>query len=249
MNGLEKVIKKSVKTAIRKKYKCECRLFWLAIIGIFYIEFLPCIHCPSIWNADTCLKINSITSQLLLAYVASYIFLYINILTKERRIYENYYPQIILILKNLFSVFNEHKERLESLYVEATKEKTFNYDKESIHKIINYLKKREDIYINQYKVDKDNEYTPAREITGSNYLTAGQIYYDIKLLETFNEVLSPDFKTILFEISQNLYIIKLKDKPINNLEFYKIMVNSEIKLYKLIEELREHSNNTFSTDF
>lgn len=84
-----KIIKKAAKSSVNKKYKRECWAFRIALLGICYIEFMPFLHCPSIWDADICLKINNLTSQLLLAYIASYIFFYLNILRKEQRMYGN----------------------------------------------------------------------------------------------------------------------------------------------------------------
>ena len=189
-----KMIKKAAKSSVIKKYKRERWVFQFALLGICYIEFMPCLHCPSIWDADICLKINNLTSQLLLAYIASYIFFYLNILRKEQRMYEDYYPQIIQLLNNLFNVFDSHERCLKSLFKRASKGKSFLYNADSIRSVIEYLKAREKIYLEIYGNEIDNKYTPANEITGSNYLTAGQISYDIELLNNLSEVISSDYK-------------------------------------------------------
>lgn len=244
-----KKIKEAVSFTIHKKYKWEYRGFWIALIGICYIEFMPFLHCPSIWNVDICLKINNLTSQLLLAYIASFIFFYLNIFRKEKRKYEDYYPQIIKLLNNLFSVFDSHEKTLRSLYKGASKGSPFLYNADSIRSVIKYLKAREEIYLKMYGSDTDSEYTPANEITGSNYLTAGQISYDIKLLNNFSDVLNSDFKMILYRISQNQFILKMKDKQINNLKYYGLFVDEEIKLYTEIQNLRKEASLLFGESF
>ena len=83
---------------------------------------------------------------------------------------------------------------------------------------------------------------------GSNYLTAGQISYDIDMLNHF-DVLDSNFKMALFRISQNIFIIKLKDKPIHNLRFYGLLVNDEIKLHEEIENLRKEASLLFGESF
>ena len=244
-----KMIKKAAKSSVIKKYKRERWVFQFALLGICYIEFMPCLHCPSIWDADICLKINNLTSQLLLAYIASYIFFYLNILRKEQRMYEDYYPQIIQLLNNLFNVFDSHERCLKSLFKRASKGKSFLYNADSIRSVIEYLKAREKIYLEIYGNEIDNKYTPANEITGSNYLTAGQISYDIELLNNLSEVFSSDFKMALFRISQNLFILKMKDKQINSLKYYGLFVDEEIKLYTEIQNLRKEASFLFGESF
>ena len=68
-NTQHKTINKAAKNAIKKKYKWETRLFIIALFMVCYIEFMSFLHCPSVWNFETCLKINNLTSQLLLAYI------------------------------------------------------------------------------------------------------------------------------------------------------------------------------------
>ena len=244
-----KIIKKAAKYSVNNKYKRECWGFWFALLGLFYIEFLPFIHCPSIWNDEVCLKINNLTSQLLLAYIASYIFFYINLLKKEQQKYEDYYPRITILLQRLFSVFDSHEKRLASLYKDAKGEDTFIYNKESIETVIDYLEEREKIYIETYGTSAKNDYTPANEISGSNYLTAGQISYDIEKLSYFNDILSSDYKIKLFDISQNLYLTSFKNNLKSDLVTYKLLIEDEIELYKKIKDLKEHSNKIFGTDF
>lgn len=100
-----------------------------------------------------------------------------------------------------------------------------------------------------YGNEIDNKYTPANEITGSNYLTAGQISYDIELLNNLSEVFSSDFKMALFRISQNQFILKMKDKQINSLKYYSLFVDEEIKLYSEIQNLRKEASILFGKSF
>ena len=238
-------ISKAAKRAIWKKYRNETIGFWISLFFVCYIEFMSKFHIPSIWDIETCSKINNIVLQLLLAFIASFIFLYINILTKELKSYEDSYPQIVRILKNMFSVFDSHERCLKTLYKDATNDDAFVYDEKKIDIIINYLKKNEKEYKKIYGDNKNDLYTPASHITGSNYLTAAQISYDIELLNNFRDILNSDFNMILFDISQNLYISKLKDYQINDLEFYRILVKSEILLHKQITNLKIHSMELF----
>lgn len=249
MDGLENIIKKSAKFAIRKKYKCERRLFWIAIIGIFYIEFLTCIHCPSIWDTETCTTINSLTSQLLLAYIASYIFFYLNVIKREKERIRNCYPQIIHILKNLFSVYESHEKYLKSIFNKLRKGEDFAYSTESFQKIINHLRNEDKVYLEAYKLPIDNEYKPSNTIGGSNFATARQISYDIELLQHFNDIFNSDYQMILFRISQNLYILKYKNNRINNLDFYETLIDEEITLNKEIQELKKQSSPMFGMEF
>ena len=246
MNKLPR--KKNIKKAIYNKYRFEFYGFCLALIGVFYIEFLPCLHFYSIWDNSTCVKLNTLISQLLLAYIASYIFFFLNVLKKEQKKYEDYHPYIIKLLTNLFSVFDSHKECLKHLYKEVNKETSFIYNAESIHVIIEHLKDKERVYRKKFGTEIDSRYTPSNELMGSNYLTAGQISYDIDMLNHF-DVLDSNFKMALFRISQNLFIIKLKDKPIHNLRFYGLLVNDEIKLHEEIENLRKEASLLFGESF
>ena len=161
----------------------------------------------------------------------------------------DYYPQIIQLLNNLFNVFDSHERCLKSLFKRASKGKSFLYNADSIRSVIEYLKAREKIYLEIYGNEIDNKYTPANEITGSNYLTAGQISYDIELLNNLSEVFSSDFKMALFRISQNLFILKMKDKQINSLKYYGLFVDEEIKLYTEIQNLRKEASFLFGESF
>lgn len=244
----KKSIKKAVCFAIYNKYRFEHYGFCFALIGVFYIEFLPCLHFPSIWDYSVCLRINALISQLLLAYIASYIFLYLNMLKKEQKKYEDYYPYIIKLLKNLFGVFDSRKEYLKHLYKEVNKETSFIYNAVSIHIIIEHLKDRERVYREQFGIEIDSHYTPSNELMGSNHFTSGQISYVIDMLNHF-DVLDSNFKMALFRISQNQFIIKLKDEPIHNLRYYGLFVNDEIKLYEEIENLRKEASILFGVTF
>lgn len=244
----KKSVKKAVYFAIYNKYRFEHYGFCLALIGIFYIEFLPCLHLHSIWDYSVCMKINTLISQLLLAYIASYIFLCLNVLKKEQKKYDDYYPHIIKLLANLFSIFDSRKECLKNLYKGINKENSFIYDAVSIYAIIEHLKDREKIYRELYGAQIDSHYTPSNELTGSNYLTSGQISYVLDMLNNF-DILDSNFKMALFRISQNLFIVKLKDNPIHNLRYYSLFVNDEIKLYEEIENLRKESSRLFGVTF
>ena len=244
----KKSIKKAVCFAIYNKYRFEHYGVCFALIGVFYIEFLPCLHFPSIWDYSVCLRINALISQLLLAYIASYIFLYLDVLKKEQKKYEDYYPYIIKLLKNLFGVFDSRKEYLKHLYKEVNKETSFIYNAVSIHIIIEHLKDRERVYREQFGIEIDSHYTPSNALMGSNHFTSGQISYVIDMLNLF-DVLDSNFKMALFRISQNQFIIKLKDEPIHNLRYYGLFVNDEIKLYEEIENLRKEASILFGVTF
>lgn len=241
MNDIQKrkEIKKMAKSAIHKKYRWECIGLLVVSIMLFYIEFLPCLYLPSIWNGETSVKINYLISQLSLAYIASFFFFYLNILKKEQRKYEDYFPQIIRILRNLFNVFDSHERCLRSLYKEAHKGDTFTYNEASIRIVIEYLKDRENKYLAMYKDQDCSQYTPAYEISGNNHLVCRQIFYDIELLNNFSEILDSNFTMALFRISQNQFILRLKDEQINDLKFYTLLVEEEVKLYKEIESLKK----------
>lgn len=149
----KKSVKKAVYFAIYNKYRFEHYGFCLALIGIFYIEFLPCLHLHSIWDYSVCMKINALISQLLLAYIASYIFLCLNVLKKEQKKYDDYYPHIIKLLANLFGIFDSRKERLKNLYKGINKENFLYMMQFQFMPLLNTLK-IEKKYIENYMEPK-----------------------------------------------------------------------------------------------
>ena len=70
---LKRIIKAS-KRVVFLKYKNEVIAFIIALMVLLYIEFFPNYHLPSLLDNSICNKINNLIYQLLLAYVASFIF-------------------------------------------------------------------------------------------------------------------------------------------------------------------------------
>lgn len=241
MNGLEKVIKKSVKTAIRKKYKCECRLFWLSIIGVFYIEFLPCIHCPSIWNAETCLKINNILSQLCLAYIASFIFFAINIIDREVKKNILIYPHIIHILGDIFMTFASHKGLLIFISQKTSTNETFEYNINREIEVISALK--------EGKSSSEDIKKLSAMLCDNSIQLAKKTHYNIELLNHFSESFDTDFNSLLYSISQNYFILQFKDKNEICLNDYERFLPNNMKLHEQIELLRKKSETIFKIEF
>lgn len=244
-----KRINEIAKNVIKNKYKCETNIFKAALGGVIYIEFLEIIHIPSIWSIETCTTINNLISQLLLAYIASYIFFCLNVVKKEKERIRNCYPQILHILNNLFSVYDTHEKYLKSIFKKLRQSEDFTYKTESFQKIINHLRNEDKVYLEAYNLSIDNEYKPSNTIGGSNYVTATQISYDIELLQHFNDIFSSDYQMVLFRISQNPYILKYKNNRNNNLVFYEALIKEEIDLNKEIQKLKKYSISMFEMKF
>lgn len=226
------------------KYRYEIGGFLFSCVLCFYIEFGEEYYLYPIfnWSDETCAKLNSLLLQVSIAYVASFIFFVINIASKEIRKYTLFYPQIARILDNLFVVFDGHKKLLESLYRQAkSNDSHFSYDEASLGLIVNYLKKKDKELESKNKAD-DMKIKPfSCELSGNNYLIAMQISYDINLLMKYSDILTPKILSILFDISQNDYIIRHKGQPQDNIYMYELFLQDDVQLYYKIRELRKYS--------
>ena len=76
-----------------------------------------------------------------------------------------------------------------------------------------------------------------------------KISYDIELLNHFSETFDTEYKTLLYSISQNNFILQLKDKDEITITDYERFFIQDIELHQKIELLREKSEKIFSTEF
>lgn len=227
---------------IISKYRCEIGVFILSFIMCIYIEFGEEYYLRSIfsWSDETCTKLNGLLLQFSVAYIASFIFFVLNIVLKEKRTYTLFYPQITRILDNMFVVFNGHRNLLDNLFRQAkNNDNHFSYDEESLGLIVNYLKKKDKELAGKNMADNMEIKPFSCDLSGNNYLTAMQISYDIDLLMKYSDILTPEILSILFDISQNNYIIRHKGQPQDNIYSYELFLQEDVQLYYKIRELRK----------
>ncbi len=236
-----KIRHKAAKNVVYKKYQLLNWGFWGALLGIFYIEFLPIIHIPSIWNVEICTKINNITLQILLAYVASYIYFYLNIIKKEIKDGAIFVPHMIYILRDIFSASSKHAGFMMFLSKQTLSNDNFNYKTNEILDILSVLK--------TVKNSSKEKEELSILLCDNSLDLAKKISYDIELLNHFSESFDTEYKTLLYSISQNNFIQQLKDKEEITITDYERLFIQNIELHQKIELLRDKSEKIFLTEF
>ena len=224
-----------------RKYKWESIIFIVLSIVLILIEFFQELHFEVRFSINTCEKINNILSQLCLAYIASYIFFAINIINRETRKNMFVYPHIIHILRDIFLTIASHEGLLMFISQKMTSNETFEYNKNGILDILSALEKE------GTSLEENNKLSAM--ICDNGIQLAKRIIYNIELLNHFSESFNTDYNSLLYSISQNNFILQLMDKNEIDINDYKRLLLSNIKLYNQIEILRDKSEKIFKIEF
>lgn len=234
-------IKRTATINTLKKYRWESHIFIFFSLLLIWIEFFPSLHFKTDFSIEMCNKINNIISQLCLAYVASYIFLCVNVMNREQKNKALIYPHIIRILKDIFFATASHHGLLIFLSKHIKSNETFTYSIDEILEILSALKKD-----NTPPNDKLNLSTM---LCNNSIEMAKKISYDIELLNNFSDLFESKYNSLLYTISQNYFILQLKNKDEITITDYQRLILQNIELYKTIELLREESEKIFKIEF
>ncbi len=219
-----------VTKSISSKYSFDIVLFLLAITIVYLIKFTT-IRIPLLIKINDDI-INEIIYFICSTYSVTFMALLVNNIFKEWKKYKDMYPHIKAILRRTLSVYSSRVSFLMDEFKNIEADKVFNFENHDFEKLLS-----------TYKSDGITNFCRC------NYMTAGQIYYDMEALMKFSDCIDSKMLSIIYYISTNLFVLKHKDKEHENLSLYSIYYEYERELYKHYQELKRLSVKIFGDEF
>jgi hypothetical protein len=200
-----------------------------SVFAVIWIEFVNVkIPVSSFTNAN---KINSIFENLLIAYISSYCFWFINIFVKEYRSKRILTPAFAVIIRNLLFLYDSY---IRQMFLDAG-------ISNATDRLIN-IKSNDDIkkVLDQY--NSLNVVLQSR-CYGSTQLAFNQILFDIDELFKFSNSLDVKLYICIFRIHENIYVRHFSVDDCIKKHWYIIDVYTWdfIDLIKKMEEIKAYS--------